>query len=93
LQEVGIAGRKGGRKGRGLPSFFLSFLQFCNPCFLQWLDSGHVHRLPAEIIQESITLLVFTGFAYSYMGEALRWNTAASLACLIGAVAFAFWHA
>jgi len=41
----------------------------------------------------TITLLVFTGFAYLYMCEALRWNTAASLVCLIGAVTFAFWHA
>jgi uncharacterized protein (DUF486 family) len=36
---------------------------------------------------------VFTAFAYLYMGEALRWNNAASLVCLMGAVAFAFWHA
>jgi uncharacterized protein (DUF486 family) len=36
---------------------------------------------------------VFTAFAYLYMGEPLRWNNAASLACLMGAVGFAFWHA
>jgi uncharacterized protein (DUF486 family) len=44
-----------------------------------------------KIIQESITLVVFAIFAYLYLGEPMRWNYAASLACLFGAVAFAFW--
>lgn len=46
-----------------------------------------------KIIQEAVTVVVFTAFAYLYMGEALRWNNAASLVCLMAAVAFAFWHA
>jgi uncharacterized protein (DUF486 family) len=30
-------------------------------------------------------------FAYFYLGEAMRWNYAASFACLFAAVLFAFW--
>ena len=44
-----------------------------------------------KIIQEAITLVVFAIFAYFYLGEPMRWNYAASFACLFGAVAFAFW--
>jgi uncharacterized protein (DUF486 family) len=57
------------------------------------IGSASLSTYQLKIIQEAITLLVFTVFAYLYMGEPLRWNNAASLACLMGAVGFAFWHA
>jgi uncharacterized protein (DUF486 family) len=41
----------------------------------------------------SNVFMTFAWFAYLYMGEPLRWNNAASLACLMGAVGFACWHA
>ena len=41
--------------------------------------------------QEAITLVVFSIFAYAYLGEQLRWNYLASFACLFAAVLFAFW--
>jgi uncharacterized protein (DUF486 family) len=44
-----------------------------------------------KIIQEVITLIVFSIFAYFYLGESLRWNYAAAFGCLIAAVLFAFW--
>lgn len=46
-----------------------------------------------KIIQEVITLLVFSGFAVSYLGEKLRWNHLAAFLCILGAVAFSFWPA
>lgn len=44
-----------------------------------------------KIMQECITLVVFTVFAFVVFREQLRWNNMVSYALLIGAVAFAFW--
>jgi len=43
-----------------------------------------------KIIQEVITLCVFSGFALLYLGERLRWNHAAAFLCIVAAVAFTF---
>ena len=43
-----------------------------------------------KIIQEAITLTVFTVFAYFLFGETLKWNNLVSYALLVGAVYFAF---
>jgi uncharacterized protein len=45
---------------------------------------GHDHHTFADRIQ-------FTGFAFAYLGERVKWNHAAAFACLVGAVGFAFW--
>ena len=43
-----------------------------------------------KILQEAITLTVFTVVAYLLFGETLKWNNFVSYALLIGAVFFAF---
>ncbi|SRR6266478_4672696 len=43
-----------------------------------------------KIIQECITLIVFTGFASLFFRERPRWNNFVSYAFLLGAVYFAF---
>ncbi len=43
-----------------------------------------------KIIQEAVTLFVFTIIAYLLFGETLKWNNFVSYALLIGAVYFAF---
>jgi len=43
-----------------------------------------------KIVQECITLVVFTLIAYLLFGETLKWNNLVSYALLIGAVFFAF---
>ena len=43
-----------------------------------------------KIIQEVITLIVFTGFAALYLREKLQWNHIAAFACIVAAVAFTF---
>jgi uncharacterized protein (DUF486 family) len=43
-----------------------------------------------KIIQEVITLLVFTAFAALYLREKLQWNHIAAFACIVAAVAFTF---
>jgi uncharacterized protein (DUF486 family) len=52
---------------------------------------GQFSGYQLKIIQECITLIVFAGFAYWYLGEPMRWNYAASFACITAAVVFAFW--
>ena len=43
-----------------------------------------------KIIQEVITLVVFSGFATLYLGEKIRWNHFAAFLCVVAAVAFTF---
>ncbi len=40
--------------------------------------------------KEIITLVMFLGFAFWYLGEKPRWNHLAALLCIFGAVAFTF---
>ena len=44
-----------------------------------------------KILQECITLTVFTVMAYFMFGETLKWNNVVSYLFLVGAVVFAFW--
>lgn len=44
-----------------------------------------------KILQECITLVVFSVFAYFAFGETLKWNNIVSYIFLVGAVVFAFW--
>jgi len=43
-----------------------------------------------KVIQEIITLGVFTIFAALYLRERLQWNHIAAFVCIVGAVAFTF---
>lgn len=43
-----------------------------------------------KVIQEVITLTVFSGFAVLYLGEKLRWNHFAAFVCILAAVMFTF---
>jgi len=43
-----------------------------------------------KIMQECITLVVFTVIAYLLFGEQLRWNTLVAYALVVAAVYFAF---
>jgi len=43
-----------------------------------------------KIIQEVITIIVFTAFAALYLREKLQWNHIAAFACIVAAVAFTF---
>jgi uncharacterized protein (DUF486 family) len=43
-----------------------------------------------KIIQEVITLVVFSAFAIFYLGEKIRWNHVMAFLCILAAVAFTF---
>jgi uncharacterized protein (DUF486 family) len=43
-----------------------------------------------KIMQECITLVVFTVIAYLFFGQTLKWNNLVSYALIVGAVYFSF---
>ena len=55
------------------------------------IGSNYFSLTQLKIVQECITLIVFTVFAFLIFREPLRWNNLVSYALLIGAVGFAFW--
>jgi uncharacterized protein (DUF486 family) len=53
---------------------------------------GHTHYSATQlkIIQEVVTLGVFSVFVIAWLGERIRWNHVAAFACILAAVAFTF---
>ncbi|HTR48216.1 MAG TPA: DMT family protein [Verrucomicrobiae bacterium] len=72
-------------------SWLIAFGEYCFQVPANRIGYGLFTGYQLKIIQETITLTVFVGFAWVYLGERIRWNYAASFVCLMGAVAFAFW--
>jgi len=55
-------------------------------------NGGPFSLIQLKVIQEVITLVVFTLFtSFLFRNEAFLWNHAASFLCLVLAVLFAFW--
>jgi hypothetical protein len=71
-------------------SWLIAFGEYCFQVPANRIGFGHFTGYQLKIIQESITVVVFVVFAYFYLGEPIRWNYAASFACLLAAVLFAF---
>jgi uncharacterized protein (DUF486 family) len=83
-------------KGHPLPTVILAswgiaFFEYCLQVPANRIGHGTFTAYQLKILQECITLAVFVGFAYAYLGESVRWNHAAAFVCLVGAVVFAFW--
>ena len=74
-----------------LASWAIALGEYCFQVPANRIGYGQFSGYQLKIIQESITLVVFTVFAYLYLGESIRWNYAASFACIFAAVLFAFW--
>ena len=74
-----------------LLSWLIALGEYCFQVPANRIGYAQFSGYQLKIIQEAITLTVFVVFAYFYLGEAIRWNYALSLVCLIGAVVFAFW--
>jgi len=55
----------------------------------RWGNSAY-SATQLKIIQEVITLTVFSGFALFYLGERVRWNHVAAFVCILAAVGFTF---
>jgi len=74
-----------------LVSWLIALGEYCLMVPANRLGYGQFTAYQLKIIQEAITLVVFVGFAYLYLGEGLRWNYVGAALCLVGAVGFAFW--
>ncbi len=74
-----------------LISWLIALGEYCFQVPANRFGYGQFTGYQLKIMQEAITLVVFTFFAYAYLGESMRWNYLASFACLFAAVMFAFW--
>jgi uncharacterized protein (DUF486 family) len=72
-------------------SWLIAFGEYCFQVPANRIGYGIFTGYQLKIIQETITLTVFVGFAWFYLGERIRWNYAVSFVCLMAAVVFAFW--
>ena len=79
-------------------ALWLAILASWGLAFFEYVFQVPANRAGAEtfsvtqlkIIQEAITLTVFTVVAYFLFGETLKWNNVVSYFLLVGAVYFAF---
>jgi len=74
-----------------LASWGLAFFEYVFQVPANRIGSDVFTVTQLKILQEAITLTVFTGVAYFMFGETLKWNNVVSYLFLIGAVVFAFW--
>jgi len=77
--------------GAIIVSWAIAFFEYVFQVPANRIGSNYFSLTQLKIMQECITLVVFTVFAFVVFGESLRWNNLVSYALLIGAVAFAFW--
>lgn len=64
-------------------SGLIAFMEYCLQVPANRLGYGQFTAYQLKILQEIVTLVVFMGFAYLYLGEALRWNYALALLCIL----------
>ncbi len=90
---------KYGRAGDGtlMPLWKVIFLSW-GIAFLEYVfmvpanrwGSANFSAAELKIIQEVITLVIFSVFAVLYLREKLQWNHIAAFGCILAAVAFTF---
>jgi uncharacterized protein (DUF486 family) len=73
-----------------LASWAIAFFEYCLQVPANRIGYGEFTAPQLKIIQEVITLAVFAVFSVLYLGQSLRWNYAAAVACMVGAVFFIF---
>lgn len=71
-------------------SWSIAFFEYMLQVPANRWGSSNYSATQLKIIQEVITLVVFSGFAMSYLGERIRWNHVAAFVCILAAVAFTF---
>ncbi|MFN2527296.1 MAG: DMT family protein [Candidatus Baltobacteraceae bacterium] len=71
-------------------SWAIALLEYCFQVPANRISYGALSLFQLKIVQEVITLVVFTVFAYFVFGQTLKWNYAVSYLFIVGAVFFAF---
>ena len=73
-----------------LASWGIAFFEYLFQVPANRIGASTLSVTQMKVVQECITLTVFTVVAYLLFGETLKWNNAVSYLLLIGAVYFAF---
>jgi uncharacterized protein (DUF486 family) len=73
-----------------LASWGIAFFEYCLQVPANRIGYGQFSATQLKVIQEVISLTVFAGFAWLYLGERMRWNTLVSFGLIALAVWFAF---
>jgi uncharacterized protein (DUF486 family) len=73
-----------------LMSWGIAFFEYCLMVPANRWGNTRFSSIELKIIQEVVTLTVFSGFVIAYLGERVRWNHLAAFVCIIAAVAFTF---
>ena len=73
-----------------LVSWGIAFFEYCFQVTANRIGYASFSATQLKIIQEVISLVVFSLFAVAVLGEKLRWNHGVSFLLLLGAVYFAF---
>jgi uncharacterized protein (DUF486 family) len=73
-----------------LISWGIAFFEYCFQVPANRIGYASFSATQLKVIQEIISLAVFSVFAILMLGEKLRWNHGVSFLFLVGAVYFAF---
>lgn len=73
-----------------LASWGIAFFEYCLQVPANRIGHGQFTGVQLKLIQEIITLIVFSIFSYFYLREPLKWNTVLGFAMMVGAVFFVF---
>lgn len=72
-------------------SWLIAFFEYCLQVPANRWGHGVFSATQLKIMQEVITLIVFSAFSVWYLGESPRWNHVVAFVLIVAAVAFAFW--
>lgn len=73
-----------------LASWGIAFFEYCFQVPANRIGSYEFTTAQLKIIQEVITLIVFSVFSVFYLKEQLKWNYAVGFLCMVFAVFFVF---
>ena len=73
-----------------LASWSIAFFEYCLQLPANRIGSNFFSVTQLKVMQEVITLAVFTGFSVLYFKESFKWNHLAGFLCLVAAVFFVF---
>ena len=71
-------------------SWGIAFFEYCFQVPANRIGSYEFTTAQLKVIQEVITLSVFTVFSMTYLGERFRWNYAVGFGCIVVGVFFVF---
>ena len=71
-------------------SWLIALPEYCLQVPANRFGYGELTAFQLKVLQEIITLTVFSVFAWLYLGEEIRWNYAVSFGFIVLAVVFAF---